>query len=66
MHHRRFHFDIAARVEKLPDFADEQGALQKNFARLSVCDQIHVALAVAQLDIGKAVPLFREAAEAIW
>jgi len=60
MHHRRLDFGVATRVKEVPDFADDQSALQKRLARLLRGDQIEIPLAVANLDVRQAVPLFRE------
>src|ERR1700683_5626847 len=60
VHHRRFHFDVIARVKKVPDFADDLRALQKSVARFLGGDQIEIALPVADLYVRQAVPLFRE------
>ena len=50
--HRRFNFDVPVLVEK--------AANQENFAHFRIHHQIDVALAVAQFDVGEAVPLFRQ------
>ena len=60
MHHRRLHFEEAARVEPAAHRRDHLRAHHEHLARLGVHDQVDVALAVALLDVGKAVPLVRQ------
>ena len=58
LHHRRFHFEIAAVVEKLAQGLQRFRALYKNFAAFEVGEEVHIALAVAELDVGQAVEFF--------
>ena len=39
MHHRRFHFHVAAFVEKTPNFPDDLRARDENFSRPLIDDQ---------------------------
>ena len=57
LHHRRLHLEEAARVEKLPQRLDHAGAEQENRPRVGIDDEIHVALAVACLDVLEPMPL---------
>ncbi len=57
LHHRRFHFKVAALVEELPQRAQHLGALHEDFAAVEVGEEVDVALAVANLDVGEAVEL---------
>ena len=63
MHHRRLHFEEAARVEPAAHRSDHLRAHHEDLARIRVHDQVDVALAVALLDVGQAVPLVRERAQ---
>ena len=58
LHHRGLDFDEAVRVESAAHRLHQLRALQKNFADFRIHDQIDVALAVAQFDVGEAVPFF--------
>ncbi len=58
VHHRRFDFNIAARIEKLPQGSYDLRALRKDLARFLVCNQIEITLAISQLNIRQPVPLF--------
>ena len=60
LHHRRFHFEEAARVQPVADRADDARAGDEDFARLRGDDQVDIALAVALLDIAQAVELVRQ------
>ena len=60
LHHRRFDFDVAARIEKAPQLADNLRAPQENFSRAVIGDQVQIALPVADLHVGQAVPFFRQ------
>ena len=57
LHHRGLDFQESPLVEESPDLAHDCGALEKDFARGGVGDQIQVALAIAGLRILNAVPL---------
>ena len=60
LHHRRFHFKIAALVKEPAQRLERLGALDEDFARFEVGEQVHIALAVAQLHVGQAVKLLRQ------
>ena len=65
LHHRRFHFDVAASVEVSADGLNNAAALDENFAHLRIDEQIEIALAVAQLNIGQPVPFLRQRQQAL-
>src|SRR3569623_183048 len=56
LHHRRLDFEKAARIKKTADVIDHGGARLKGLAGDLVHDEIDVALAVALLGIGQAMP----------
>ena len=58
--HRRFDFEIAARQQKGAHRRDDAAAPAQCLAALRVHDQVEIALAVAQLDIGEPVILLGE------
>ena len=57
LHHRRLDLQEAAGVEKLADSLDDACPHLEHPARLLVGGEVEVALAVAGLDVGQAVPL---------
>ena len=57
LHHRRLDFEIAAGVEELAQRREHPAAHLKHFARFRIDDQIEVALAIADFDVGQPVPL---------
>ena len=57
LHHRRLDFDEAVRIEGAAHRLHQLGALQKDFADFGIHHQVDIALAVAQFDVGEAVPL---------
>ena len=63
LHHRRLDLDEAARGEELAQELDDLRAAAKRRAHLLVGDQVEVALAVARLDVGQAMPLLRQRAQ---
>ena len=60
LHHRGFDFEIAAGVEVAADGFEDLGALDEDFAGVEVGEEIDVALAVAEFDVGEAVVLLRQ------
>ena len=60
LHHRRFHLEEPPRVEELPQRLDHTRAKQEDRARVGIDHEIHVALAIARLDVLQAVPLLGE------
>src|ERR1700677_4887447 len=60
LHHRRFYFDVAALVEKLAQRLESLGTLDEDFSAVEVDEQVHVALAVAQFDIGQTMKFLRQ------
>ena len=63
VHHRRLDFEEAAGVEEVADPPDQGGAHLEDLARLFVGGEVEIALAVARLDVGQAVPLLRHRAQ---
>ena len=57
LHHRRLHLDVAARVEEAADLRDHRAAGDERAAHLGVGHEVEVALAIARLHVGEAVPL---------
>ena len=60
LHHRRFDFEIAATVKELAQGLESLSALDEDFAGVEIGEEVHVTLAVAQLDVGQAVKFFRQ------
>ena len=60
LHHRCFHLEEAALLEKGTDLADDGETFAENIARMLVGDEVEVALAVPRLDVLQSVPLFRQ------
>src|SRR5262249_54545058 len=58
MHHRSLDFDEIMLDEELPDLFDDLRTLAEGFLHLVAHDQVEIALAVLDLDVGNAVPLF--------
>ena len=58
LHRRRLDLDVVAFVEKIPDFVDDRAALEHHVLHVWICNQIKVALAVADLGVFEAV-IFR-------
>ena len=64
LQHRRLDFHEVERVEEAAQVLHDARALAEHLAALVADDQVDVALAVALLDVGEAVPLVRQAAAA--
>ena len=60
LHHRRLDLEEVERVQEVAQVADDARAGAEHAAALLVHDEIDVALAVARLGVGKAVPLVRQ------
>ncbi len=60
LHHRGFDFEIAAVVEEVAHGAEHLGALDEDVAAVEVHEEVDIALAVAELDVGQAVVLLRQ------
>ncbi len=60
LHHWRFHFQVPAFVKELPQRAQHFGSLHKHFAALKIREQVHVALAVANLLVRQPMKLLRQ------
>src|SRR5688500_7854809 len=58
---RRLHLDEVARLQPAAGQADDAAALQERPARVRVGPEVDVALAVARVDVGDALPLVPEA-----
>ena len=63
LHHGRLDFEETFRVEEIPNSADRAAARLENFPHFRVDHQIEVALAVADFDVGEAVPFLRQRQE---
>jgi len=61
--HRRFHFDEAPLDQVVADTRDDSGAHLEHLARALVHDQIHVALAIAQLHVLQPLELVGQRAQ---
>src|SRR5439155_17116541 len=57
MQDRRFDFKVPSLVQEAPQFADDQAPLHKNVANFTVDDEVNIAAAITNLDIGQSVPL---------
>ena len=60
MHHRRFDFEKASRIQPAANCANDARTLHKHIARFRCHDQIDVTLAITLLDIGQPMPLVRQ------
>ena len=65
LHHRRLDLEIAAGVQERADRRQHPAAHLEHLARIGIDDQIEIALAVAGLDVGQAVPLLGQREEAL-
>ncbi len=65
LHHGGFHLEEAPGFEKLAHQSDDGGPPDEHLTHLGVDHQVQVALAVAGLDVGEAVELFRQGQEAL-
>ena len=63
VHHRGLDLEEAARVEPAPDRGDDARALDEDLARFGRHHQVDVALAVALLHVGQAMPLVGQRAQ---
>jgi hypothetical protein len=59
LHHRRLDLEEAAGVQELADPPDDRRPRLEDLPRLLAGGEVEVALAVAGLDVGQAVPLLR-------
>src|SRR5207302_4813735 len=60
LHHGRLDFNEAARIQKAADGLDNFASFHEHRTHILIHHQVHITLAIAQLDIGKAVPLLRK------
>src|SRR5579864_4372117 len=58
LHHRSLDFDKTALIQEFPYRLNQFGALEKNVAHLGIHKQIDITLAIAQFDVGQAMPFF--------
>ena len=65
LHHRRLDLEVAARGHELADRRDDAAARLEDAARVGIDDEIEIALPVADLDVGQAVPLLRQRQQAL-
>ncbi len=56
LHRRRLDLDVAAFVEKIPDFVDDFAALEHHVLHVGIRDQVEIALAIADFGVFEAVP----------
>src|SRR3979411_667226 len=56
LHHRGLDLDKAALMKELVTFARRSCALEKDLSRFRICDQVEIALTIANFDVGHAVP----------
>ena len=57
LHHRGLDLDVAARIEEPSDLSDHAAPGQEGATNLRVGHEVHVALPIADLDVGEPVPL---------
>ena len=58
LHHRRFHFDEVVLVQRVAERSHQLGPGEEDLTNLGIDDQVEISLAVAQLDVGEAMPFF--------
>src|SRR5258705_508880 len=58
LHHRRLDFDVAALIEKIANLAKDTTAQEKDVLDLIIRYEVEVALAIANLRVGEAMPFF--------
>ena len=59
LQHRSLHFHKTAILQKTANLTNNHETFGENRARLIVCDQIKVTLAITRLDVLQAMPFFR-------
>ena len=65
LHHRRLDFEEPARVQEPADRGDDPAADLEHAPRVGIDDEVEVALAIARLDVGQAVPLLGQRQQAL-
>ena len=65
LHHRRLDFEVAARRHELANRGDDAAPRLEHPPRIGVDDEIEIALAVADLDVGQPVPLLGQRHQAL-
>ena len=63
LHHGRLDFGEVEQLEETAHFTDDLAALEQDLAGVFADDHVDVALAVALLDVGEAVPLAGDGAQ---
>jgi hypothetical protein len=63
MEHRGLDFTKTPAVKKITDSLDDQGACEKDLFYFRVGDEIKIALAIANFNVGQTMPLFRQGVE---
>ena len=61
----RIHLQETPAVQEMPDGVDDAGAPDEGFPHLGVYDHVQVALAIAQVHVLQAVPLFGQRLQAL-
>ncbi len=56
LHHRGLDLNKTALMKKLANFARQSAALEKDLSRFRICDQVEIALTIANFDVSHAVP----------
>src|SRR5437867_9680333 len=62
---RCFDFEILTIVEKPPQLANNDAALDKHFANFAIDNKIDVALAVTDFNVSQSMPLLRQRQETL-
>src|SRR5947209_136109 len=57
LHHGCLDFHILSVVKKLANRLHDLRALDEHFAHIGIHEQVNITLAIAQLDVGQAMPL---------
>ena len=65
LHHRRLDFEIPARRHERADRGDHAASRLEDPARIRIDDEVEIALPIADLDVGQAVPLLRQRQQAL-
>src|ERR1041385_2760396 len=53
LHHRSLNFDKTTFMQKVPYFAQDLAALEKNFFDVRICNQVEVTLTIPNLHVGQ-------------
>lgn len=63
LHHGGFHFEKALPVEEAANLVENPDAFSEGLHHFGVCDEVEIAVAVAEFHVAQAVKLFRQLAE---